>query len=85
MKSRISADMEGPAGVSHPGPTGRGDPGHPAAVEVVVREPNAAIQCTNTARRDRLAGRPRIRREDAVSGSPAAQPPRPCRPRAGDR
>ena len=44
MKVYISVDMEGIAGISHPNPTGRGDSGYPAAVELMVGEANAAIQ-----------------------------------------
>ncbi len=43
MRVYISVDMEGIAGVSHPGPTSRGDSGYPAAVELMVGEANAAI------------------------------------------
>jgi D-amino peptidase len=44
MRIYISVDMEGIAGVSHPGPTGRGDAGYPAAVDLMVGETNAAIE-----------------------------------------
>lgn len=44
MKVYISVDLEGVAGVSHPGPTNRGDAGYPAAVELMVGEANAAIE-----------------------------------------
>jgi D-amino peptidase len=44
MKVYISVDMEGIAGISHPNPTGRGDSGYPAAVELMVGEANAAIE-----------------------------------------
>jgi D-amino peptidase len=44
MKVYISVDMEGVAGISHPNPTGRGDSGYPAAVELMVGEANAAIE-----------------------------------------
>jgi D-amino peptidase len=44
MKAWISVDMEGIAGVSHPNPTGRGDAGYPAAVELMVGEANAAVE-----------------------------------------
>ena len=44
MKVYISVDMEGIAGVNHPHPTGRGDAGYPAAVELMVGEANAAIE-----------------------------------------
>jgi D-amino peptidase len=43
MKVYISVDMEGIAGISHPDPTGRGDRGYPAAVELMTGEANAAI------------------------------------------
>ena len=44
MKVYISVDMEGIAGVSHPNPTERADSGYPAAVDLMVREANAAIE-----------------------------------------
>jgi D-amino peptidase len=44
MKTWISVDMEGIAGISHPNPTGRADSGYPAAVELMVGEANAAIE-----------------------------------------
>ena len=44
MKVYISVDMEGIAGVNHPGPTGRDDAGYPASVELMVGEANAAIE-----------------------------------------
>jgi D-amino peptidase len=43
MKVYISVDMEGLAGISHPGPTQRGDPGYAAAVTLMDGETNAAI------------------------------------------
>ncbi|MGH2511731.1 MAG: M55 family metallopeptidase [Candidatus Limnocylindrales bacterium] len=43
MKVYISVDMEGIAGISHPGPTGRADPEYPAAVGLMVGEANAAV------------------------------------------
>ena len=43
MKVYLSVDMEGIGGISHPDPTTRGDPGYPAAVELMVGEANAAI------------------------------------------
>lgn len=43
MKTYISVDMEGIAGISHPGPTDRGDHEYPAAVALMVGEANAAI------------------------------------------
>ena len=43
MKVYLSVDMEGIAGISHPNPTNRGDPGYPAAVELMTAEANAAI------------------------------------------
>ncbi len=43
MKVYVSVDMEGIAGISHPGPTNRGDLGYPAAVGLMVGEANAAI------------------------------------------
>jgi len=39
----ISVDMEGIAGVSHPKPTGRRDPGYAAAARLMDGETNAAI------------------------------------------
>jgi D-amino peptidase len=44
MKVYISVDMEGIAGISHPGPTNRGDSGYPAAAVLMVGEANAAIE-----------------------------------------
>jgi D-amino peptidase len=44
MKVYISVDMEGIGGVSHSGPTERGDAGYPAAVALMVGEANAAIE-----------------------------------------
>ncbi|MFL5755040.1 MAG: M55 family metallopeptidase [Chloroflexota bacterium] len=44
MRVYISVDLEGVAGVSHPGPTGRGDLGYPEAVDLMVAETNAAIE-----------------------------------------
>jgi D-amino peptidase len=44
VKVYISIDMEGIAGVSHPGPTRRDDTGYPASVELMVGEANAAIE-----------------------------------------
>ena len=43
MKVYLSVDMEGIAGISHSDPTGRGDQGYPAAVQLMVGEANAAI------------------------------------------
>jgi len=44
VKVYISVDMEGIAGVSHPGPTNRTDSGYPAAVDLMVGEANAAVE-----------------------------------------
>jgi D-amino peptidase len=44
VKVYVSVDMEGIAGVNHPGPTGRGDAGYPSNVELMVGETNAAIE-----------------------------------------
>jgi D-amino peptidase len=44
MRVYISVDMEGIAGVSHPGPTNRDDAGYPASVELMVGEANSAIE-----------------------------------------
>ena len=44
MKVWISVDMEGIAGVSHPGPTSRSDAGYPMNAELMVGEANAAIE-----------------------------------------
>ncbi|MFL5771172.1 MAG: M55 family metallopeptidase [Chloroflexota bacterium] len=44
MKVYISVDMEGVAGISHPGPTGREDRAYPAAADLMVGEANAAIE-----------------------------------------
>ncbi len=43
MKVYVSVDMEGIAGISHPGPTGRADRDYPAAVELMTGEANAAV------------------------------------------
>jgi len=40
----LSVDMEGVAGISHPDPTRRDDPGYAAAVELMTGEANAAIE-----------------------------------------
>jgi D-amino peptidase len=44
LKVYVSVDMEGIAGISHPGPTDRKDSGYPAAVDLMVGEANAAIE-----------------------------------------
>ena len=44
MRVYISVDMEGIAGVNHPGPTGAGHARYPAAVDLMVGETNAAIE-----------------------------------------
>jgi D-amino peptidase len=44
MKVYISVDMEGIAGVNHPGPTSRTDIEYPANVDLMVGETNAAIE-----------------------------------------
>jgi D-amino peptidase len=44
VKVYLSVDMEGIAGVNHPGPTGAGHPRYPAAVDLMIRETNAAIE-----------------------------------------
>ncbi|HLY13690.1 MAG TPA: M55 family metallopeptidase [Candidatus Limnocylindrales bacterium] len=43
MKTYISVDMEGIAGISHPAPTSRGDAEYPAAAALMAGEANAAI------------------------------------------
>ena len=43
MRVYLSVDMEGIAGVSHPGPTRRTDTEYPAAADLMVGETNAAI------------------------------------------
>lgn len=43
MKTYISVDMEGIAGISHHNPTGRKDRGYRAAVQLMTGEANAAI------------------------------------------
>src|SRR6476661_3970844 len=43
MRVYVSVDMEGIAGVSHPGPTRRTDSEYPAAADLMVGETNAAI------------------------------------------
>ena len=43
MKAYLSVDMEGIAGISHPGPTGRDDHEYATAVELMTGEANAAI------------------------------------------
>jgi D-amino peptidase len=44
VKVYLSVDMEGIAGISHPGPTERHDPGYPAAARLMTAEANAAIE-----------------------------------------
>ncbi|HEX8024572.1 MAG TPA: M55 family metallopeptidase [Candidatus Limnocylindrales bacterium] len=44
MRVYISVDMEGIAGVSHPDPTGRKDPGYDRNVRLMLGEANAAIE-----------------------------------------
>ena len=44
MKAWISVDMEGIAGVNHPGPTQAGHARYPAMVDLMVAETNAAIE-----------------------------------------
>src|SRR6476619_3959154 len=44
MRVYISVDMEGIAGVNHPGPTGSGHARYPAAVDLMVGETNAAVE-----------------------------------------
>lgn len=44
MKAWISVDMEGIAGVNHPGPTGSAHARYPAMVDLMVGETNAAIE-----------------------------------------
>jgi D-amino peptidase len=44
MKVYLSVDMEGIAGVNHPGPTGSSHARYPAAVDLMVGETNAAIE-----------------------------------------
>lgn len=44
MKAWISVDMEGIAGVNHPGPTGSGHARYSAMVDLMVGETNAAIE-----------------------------------------
>jgi D-amino peptidase len=44
VKVYLSVDMEGIGGISHTDPTGRGDLGYPAAVQLMVGETNAAIE-----------------------------------------
>src|SRR3954447_14534720 len=44
MRVYISVDMEGIAGVSHPDPTGRKDPGYERNVGLMLGEANAAIE-----------------------------------------
>jgi D-amino peptidase len=44
MRVYISVDMEGIAGVSHPGPTGRADSEYPSAADLMTGEANAAIE-----------------------------------------
>jgi D-amino peptidase len=43
VKVYVSVDMEGIAGIGHPNPTERTDPGYPRAVELMTGEANAAI------------------------------------------
>jgi D-amino peptidase len=44
MRVYLSVDMEGIAGVNHPGPTGSSHSRYPAAVDLMVGETNAAIE-----------------------------------------
>jgi len=44
MRVYLSVDMEGIAGVNHPGPTGSDHARYPAAVDLMVGETNAAIE-----------------------------------------
>jgi D-amino peptidase len=44
VKVYLSVDMEGIAGINHPGPTGSGHPRYPMAVDLMVGETNAAIE-----------------------------------------
>jgi D-amino peptidase len=44
VKAWISVDMEGIAGVNHPGPTQAGHARYPAMVDLMVAETNAAIE-----------------------------------------
>jgi D-amino peptidase len=44
VKVYISVDMEGVAGVGHPGPTNRTDSGYPAQADLMTQEANAAIE-----------------------------------------
>jgi D-amino peptidase len=44
VKVYLSVDMEGIAGVSHPGPTDRKHDRYPAAVDLMIGETNAAIE-----------------------------------------
>ncbi len=43
MRVYVSVDMEGIAGISHPNPTGRTDPGYADAVRLMEAEANAAV------------------------------------------
>jgi D-amino peptidase len=44
VKVYISVDMEGIAGVNHPGPTNRKHERYPAAVDLMIGETNAAVE-----------------------------------------
>jgi D-amino peptidase len=44
VKVYLSVDMEGIAGVNHPGPTGQKHDRYPAAVDLMIGETNAAIE-----------------------------------------
>jgi len=44
VKVYLSVDMEGIAGVSHPGPTGQKHDRYPAAVDLMIGETNAAVE-----------------------------------------
>jgi D-amino peptidase len=44
VKVYISVDMEGIAGVDHPGPTGAGNDRYPAAVDLMIGETDAAVE-----------------------------------------
>jgi D-aminopeptidase len=71
MKVYLSVDMEGLAGVSHDGPTSRGDLGYPASVVLEVEYANAgqADRAAIVPGAERYDDRGvRITAADAVSG-----------------
>lgn len=44
MRVYVSVDMEGIAGVGHPGPTDGGDPAYPEAVDLMTGDPPVVLE-----------------------------------------